>query len=59
SRTVTDNVAQGMELLSSTTGVDLAELLKNITGGKGTAPATLPAPTTAPTAANGKIEIAD
>ncbi|WP_327354513.1 flotillin family protein [Streptomyces sp. NBC_01304] len=59
SRTVTDNVAQGMELLSSTTGVDLAELLKNITGGKGTAPATVPAPTTAPTTANGKIEIAD
>ncbi|MFB8348017.1 flotillin family protein [Streptomyces niveus] len=31
SRTVTDNVAQGMELLSSTTGVDLAELLKGLT----------------------------
>ncbi|MGW7414817.1 flotillin family protein [Streptomyces sp. NPDC054863] len=30
SRTVTDNVAQGMELLSSTTGVDLAALLKGI-----------------------------
>ncbi|GHD02697.1 flotillin [Streptomyces finlayi] len=30
SRTVTDNVAQGMELLSSTTGVDLAGLLKGI-----------------------------
>lgn len=32
SRTVADNVAQGMELLNSTTGVDLAALLKNITG---------------------------
>jgi flotillin len=30
SRTVTDNVAQGMELLSSTTGVDLGALLKGI-----------------------------
>jgi len=33
SRTVTDNVAQGMELLSSTTGVDLAALLKNLKSG--------------------------
>lgn len=30
SRTVTDNVAQGMELLTSTTGVDIAELLNNL-----------------------------
>ncbi|MFB8443315.1 flotillin family protein [Streptomyces niveus] len=30
SRTVTDNVAQGMELLTSTTGVDIGELLKNL-----------------------------
>lgn len=30
-RTVTDNVAQGMELLSSATGVDLAQLLQGIT----------------------------
>ncbi|MDG4856665.1 flotillin domain-containing protein, partial [Streptomyces sp. T-3] len=59
SRTVTDNVAQGMELLSSTTGVDLAELLKNLTAGKGIVPSPAKAPTTAPTAANGKIEIAD
>ncbi|MER5493036.1 flotillin family protein [Streptomyces sp. LE64] len=29
SRTVTDNVAQGLELLSSTTGVDLGALLKD------------------------------
>lgn len=31
SRTVADNVAQGMELLSSTTGVGLAQLLQGIT----------------------------
>ncbi|WP_320780466.1 flotillin family protein [Streptomyces sp. CRN 30] len=31
SRTVADNVAQGVELLNATTGVDLAELLKGIT----------------------------
>jgi flotillin len=31
SRTVADNVTQGMELLTSTTGVDLAALLKNVT----------------------------
>ncbi|MFE3591803.1 flotillin family protein [Streptomyces niveus] len=30
SRTVTDNVAQGMELLTSTTGVDIGELLKGL-----------------------------
>ncbi|MFJ7326797.1 flotillin family protein [Streptomyces cyaneofuscatus] len=29
-RTVTDNVSQGMELLSSTTGVDVAQLLNNL-----------------------------
>ncbi|MDF0371337.1 SPFH domain-containing protein [Streptomyces sp. KA12] len=55
SRTVTDNVAQGLELLNSTTGVDLGALLKNLqakTGG--TAPA-VPAP-----APNGeRIEIKD
>ncbi|MFI1186549.1 flotillin family protein [Streptomyces californicus] len=38
-RTVTDNVSQGMELLSSTTGVDLASLLNNLTSRTGTAPA--------------------
>ncbi|MFD9907835.1 flotillin family protein [Streptomyces sp. NPDC059063] len=32
-RTVTDNVAQGVELLGSTTGVDLTALLKQVTGG--------------------------
>ncbi|WP_073945965.1 flotillin family protein [Streptomyces kebangsaanensis] len=36
SRTVADNVAQGMELLSSTTGVDLAQLLQGLAG-RGTA----------------------
>jgi flotillin len=34
--TVADNVAQGMELLSSTTGVDLAQLLQGLAG-RGTA----------------------
>jgi len=59
-RTVTDNVAQGMELLSSTTGVDVASLLQNLkdrTGG--------PASPSSDTASspqkhdkdNGKIEI--
>ncbi|MET8505075.1 SPFH domain-containing protein [Streptomyces sp. NPDC004787] len=47
-RTVTDNVAQGMELLSSTTGVDLAALLQGITG-----TGAKPAPATAPAAADG------
>ncbi|MFC9700985.1 flotillin family protein [Streptomyces sp. NPDC056943] len=42
-RTVTDNVAQGMELLSSTTGVDLTQLLQGITQRK---PVQAPAPAT-------------
>ena len=42
-RTVTDNVAQGMELLSSATGVDLTSLLHGITQKK-SAPETAPAP---------------
>ncbi|MGW5394799.1 flotillin family protein [Streptomyces sp. NPDC003952] len=50
SRTVTDNVAQGMELLSSTTGVDLAELLKGLTTPKDSQAPAAPA-------LNGKIEI--
>ncbi|MFE6158698.1 flotillin family protein [Streptomyces sp. NPDC056486] len=54
SRTVADNVAQGVELLSSTTGVDVAELLKGITGGKSPAPAG-----TAPAKLNGKIDVTD
>ncbi|THA60543.1 flotillin family protein [Streptomyces sp. A0958] len=58
SRTVTDNVAQGMELLSSTTGVDLAALLKNL---KGAGPKPVAAEAAAETTAepNGKIEISD
>ncbi len=53
SRTVADNVAQGVELLRSTTGVDLAELLRNITRRTGGAQGA----TTASAAANGKIEV--
>ncbi|WP_030749191.1 flotillin family protein [Streptomyces griseus] len=56
-RTVTDNVAQGMELLSSTTGVDLASLLQGLT-----AKAAVPAPAATPAASsalNGKVEITD
>ncbi|MFF2007551.1 flotillin family protein [Streptomyces sp. NPDC058195] len=55
SRTVTDNVAQGMELLSSTTGVDLAALLQNLQSKSGKKPE---APATAP-AAETPIEITD
>ncbi|WP_409060552.1 flotillin family protein [Streptomyces sp. SYP-A7185] len=56
SRTVAGNVAQGVELLSSTTGVDVAGLLKGITGGLSPAPA---APAPAPAQGNGKIEVTD
>lgn len=49
SRTVADNVAQGMELLSSTTGVDLTQLLHGITQKKS---ANAPAD-------NGAIEVTD
>lgn len=67
SRTVADNVAQGMELLSSTTGVDMAGLLKGITGGMSPASAPAPSPTpagsapadSAPAKLNGKIEVTD
>ncbi|MEU0357256.1 flotillin family protein [Streptomyces cyaneofuscatus] len=45
-RTVTDNVSQGMELLSSTTGVDVAQLLNNLKNRTG-APAS-PSDTSAP-----------
>lgn len=54
SRTVADNVAQGMELLNSTTGVDLAELLKGITGGMSSTPAG-----PAPAKLNGKVDVTD
>ncbi|MFD8058391.1 flotillin family protein [Streptomyces cyaneofuscatus] len=43
-RTVTDNVSQGMELLSSTTGVDVAQLLQNLKSRTG-APADTSSPT--------------
>ncbi|MFI5899282.1 SPFH domain-containing protein [Streptomyces cyaneofuscatus] len=43
-RTVTDNVAQGVELLSSTTGVDVAQLLQNLKNRTST-----PADTSSPT----------
>ncbi|MFC8079526.1 flotillin family protein [Streptomyces sp. NPDC057307] len=58
SRTVTDNVAQGMELLTSTTGVDIAELLKGLSQKTGsTAPAKAGAKTVKPSESNKKIEI--
>ncbi|MFE6701913.1 SPFH domain-containing protein [Streptomyces sp. NPDC057718] len=58
-RTVTDNVSQGMELLSSTTGVDLASLLENLKNRTTTvpAPATTPEESASTSAANGEIEI--
>ncbi|MGW7071705.1 flotillin family protein [Streptomyces sp. NPDC054855] len=62
SRTVADNVAQGVELLSSTTGVDVAGLLKGITGGMSPTPvdpAAAPAAATAATKLNGKIDVTD
>lgn len=61
SRTVTDNVAQGMELLSSTTGVDLTALLKNLRGAtpKSEIPAQPETATAASTNQNGKIEVTD
>ncbi|WP_326616331.1 SPFH domain-containing protein [Streptomyces decoyicus] len=57
SRTVADNVAQGMELLSSTTGVDLAEMLKGITQRGAASKAETSVPERA--AANGQIPITD
>ncbi|GHH47161.1 flotillin family protein [Streptomyces candidus] len=57
SRTVTDNVAQGMELLSSTTGVDLGELLKGIAQKKAGPAAAEPAG--ASNTPNGQIPITD
>ncbi|MEU0830955.1 SPFH domain-containing protein [Streptomyces sp. NPDC005969] len=64
SRTVADNVAQGMELLTATTGVDLAALLKNLKGGSASDTAAKitaqdPATASASASANGKIEITD
>ncbi|MFC9120174.1 flotillin family protein [Streptomyces sp. NPDC057067] len=51
SRTVADNVAQGVELLNSTTGVDLAALLRNL---QGKAEATESAPAAPSPSANGE-----
>ncbi|MEV3988459.1 SPFH domain-containing protein [Streptomyces sp. NPDC049837] len=50
-RTVTDNVAQGLELIGATTGVDLGELLKGITTRTAGAGATA--------SPDGQIEISD
>ncbi|WP_097991157.1 flotillin family protein [Streptomyces sp. f51] len=56
-RTVTDNVSQGMELLSSTTGVDLTSLLENLKNRTTTVPAPTATPDASASAANGEIEI--
>ncbi|HWU07931.1 MAG TPA: SPFH domain-containing protein [Streptomyces sp.] len=54
-RTVTDNVTQGLELLNSTTGVDLGALLRDLRGRAGGAAPVVPSP-----ASGGeKIEIKD
>ncbi|MFD3512003.1 flotillin family protein [Streptomyces sp. NPDC058657] len=58
SRTVTDNVAQGLELLSSTTGVDLAELLKGIAA-KGQSGPRVPGQPAAAGTPNGQIPVTD
>lgn len=52
-RAVADNVAQGLELLGSTTGVDLTRLLKDVTG-RAAASVT---PVERPAQGNGKVEI--
>ncbi|MFD5494336.1 flotillin family protein [Streptomyces sp. NPDC001812] len=57
-RTVADNVAQGMELLSSTTGVDLGELLQGITR-RGTPTVPAPAERAPADPAGGKVDITD
>ncbi|WP_432103766.1 flotillin family protein [Streptomyces sp. bgisy091] len=60
SRTVTDNVAQGLELLSSTTGVDLGAVLRNLQGkAEGSAKPVVPAPSAGEKAESEKIEIKD
>ncbi|MEU1818404.1 SPFH domain-containing protein [Streptomyces roseifaciens] len=53
-RTVADNVAQGMELLGSTTGVDLTRLLRGLTGA-----AAAEAEPVASAPSNGKIPITE
>ncbi|MGG2460958.1 SPFH domain-containing protein [Streptomyces sp. RGM 3693] len=63
SRTVANNVAQGMELLGSVSGVDLAGMLKRVaggTGGHGASDAPVGAsPASATASPNGKIEVTD
>ena len=57
-RTVTDNVTQGIELLNSTTGVDLGALLENLKNRTATTAATAEVPAQSGDATNnGKIEI--
>ncbi|MER7971573.1 SPFH domain-containing protein [Streptomyces sp. NPDC096080] len=51
-KVVADNVSQGVELLSATTGIDIAKLLKGVTERPEAA-----APAPAQTAPNGKVEI--
>lgn len=66
-RTVADNVAQGMELLGSTTGVDLTRLLRGLTadkagdkaGNKAAARAADEAEAVAPASSNGRIPITE
>ncbi|MFK0294625.1 flotillin family protein [Streptomyces sp. NPDC090442] len=66
-RTVANNVAQGVELLNSVSGVDLAGMLKRVTGGAnghaapGTAVDAGPVPAAASVngSGNGKIEVTD
>ncbi|MFB6961665.1 flotillin family protein [Streptomyces sp. NPDC056309] len=60
-RAVADNVAQGMELLSSTTGVDLAQLLQGLSG-RGTTKIPAQVESSAPASAepsHGKIDITE
>ncbi|MFJ6783908.1 SPFH domain-containing protein [Streptomyces yangpuensis] len=68
SRTVTDNVAQGVELLGSATGIDLAEMLRGLaadrTGGPGPKTGGRPGDgageeRAVPVAVNGAIPITD
>ncbi|MBD9732759.1 flotillin family protein [Streptomyces sp. H28] len=60
-RAVADNVAQGMELLSSTTGVDLAQLLSGLADRGKAAPAAAAPAAAAPAteAGNGKVDITE
>ncbi|MFE7312253.1 flotillin family protein [Streptomyces sp. NPDC057555] len=60
-RTVANNVAQGVELLNSVSGVDLAGMLKRVTGGADghTASDAGTGPVPAAASPNGKIEVTD